>query len=139
MRKSNTPERLRTFSDGVFAVLTTLVLELWPAKLATPPRPGCSGALGSVGPGHQFVDAGWRPEVDEPGQHIGHPGERIDSVEFAGFHERRDGRSVLGAKVMAGEERILAVKRYAANRALDRVKIDRDAAVVVYRVRRPSG
>src|SRR5262245_17034054 len=39
-------------------------------------------------------------------------------------------RPVLGAEVVAGEEGILAVERQAADRALDRVGIDLDVAVV---------
>jgi hypothetical protein len=35
-------------------------------------------SLGGVGPGHQFVDAGRRPAVDELGEDVGSPGQRID-------------------------------------------------------------
>jgi Transposase len=35
--------------------------------------------------------------------YIGHPGERIDSVELAGFHDRRNGGPVLGTNVMGSK------------------------------------
>jgi hypothetical protein len=89
-----------------------------------------SGAPSSVCPGHELVDAGCGPEVDEPGERVGHPGERVDGVELAGLHKRGDRRPVLGAKVVAGEEGVLAIERQAADRALDRVGIDLDATVV---------
>src|SRR5262249_36645290 len=36
--------------------------------------------LGGVGPGHQFIDAGSRPQVDELGEHVGQPGQGIDRI-----------------------------------------------------------
>jgi hypothetical protein len=57
-------------------------------------------------------------------------GERIDRIQLARFNEGGDRRSVLGAEIVAGKERILPVKRHAADRTLDRVGIDLDAAVV---------
>jgi hypothetical protein len=48
-----------------------------------PTSTGGSGARGGVGPGHQLVDAGGGPAVDELGERIGHPGERIDQIQLA--------------------------------------------------------
>ena len=83
-----------------------------------------------VGPWHQLVDAGCWPAVDELGQRVGHPGERIDRIEFAGFHERRDRRPVLGAEVVPGEECILSAECNTADRSLDRIGVDLYAAVI---------
>jgi hypothetical protein len=70
-----------------------------------------SGVRGGVGPWHQLVDTGCGPEVDEFGERVGHPGKRIDRIQLARLHEGGDRRPVLGAEVMAGKERILAVER----------------------------
>jgi transcriptional regulator with XRE-family HTH domain len=40
------------------------------------------GRLFCVGPGHQVVDFRRRPEVDELGQHVGEPGERIEAIQL---------------------------------------------------------
>ena len=54
---------------------------------------------------------------------------RIDTVEFAGFDQRSDGRPMLAATIRAGEQRILTVQR---NRSatLHDVGVDLGTAVV---------
>jgi len=54
---------------------------------------------------------------------LGEPVLEIDSVEFASLDERGDHGPVLGADVMASEERILAVQGNGADGALDDVVI----------------
>ena len=43
-----------------------------------------------MGPGHQLVDAGCRPEVDELGQRVSEPGMWVHGIEFACLDERSD-------------------------------------------------
>ena len=47
---------------------------------AAPRGQGSGGFFRHVGPGHEVVDAGLGPAVDELLQHVGRPGEGIDSV-----------------------------------------------------------
>ena len=86
-------------------------------------------ALGGVGPGHQLVDAGRRPAVDELGENVGGPGERIDGVEFAGLEKRGNHGPSRRASIVAGEQRVFSCQGQTADRTLDRVGIDLDAAV----------
>ena len=46
-----------------------------------------SSGFFAVGPGHQRVDAGGRPAIDELGQRVGHPRVRIHVVEFARLNQ----------------------------------------------------
>jgi transposase-like protein len=61
----------------------------------------CS-ALGSPGPGHQFVQTGGRPEIDQLGEDVGQIGLRLDAAELAGFDQRSDAGPVLRALIRAG-------------------------------------
>ena len=83
-----------------------------------------------VGPGHEFVDAGGWPAVDELGQRIGEPGVRVDGIELGGLDQRDDDRTVGTAFVAAGEECVLPVQGDGTDRAFDRVGVDLDAAIV---------
>ena len=49
--------------------------------------------------------------VDDGCERAGHVGLRIVGVEFAGFDERGDGRPVFCSRVVACEERVLAIMR----------------------------
>src|SRR5271165_2054982 len=82
------------------------------------------------GPGHELVDAGGGPEVDELGEHIGEIGLRVDVVELAALDQRGDASPVRGSLVMAGEERILAIEYDRPDSAFDDVGVELDAAVV---------
>src|SRR5271166_1861353 len=85
---------------------------------------------GAPGPGHELVDAGGGPEVDELGEHIGEIGLRVDVVELAALDQRGDASPVRGSLVMAGEERILAIEYDRPDSAFDDVGVELDAAVV---------
>ena len=89
-----------------------------------------SGSVFDVGPWQQIVDLAVEMAVDDLGEHVGEIGVRIDAVELAGLDQRGDDRPVFPAAVGAGEERILAIEGDRADRALDRVGVDLDAAVV---------
>ncbi len=93
---------------------------------------GCGGSAvpGLAGPGHQLPDAGSRPQVDELGQDIGHPCQRIDGIQFARLEQRRVHRPPRGAQVMTGKKAVLSAKTDPADRPLDGVGVDLDAAVV---------
>jgi hypothetical protein len=54
---------------------------------------------------------------------------RLDPVEFAGLDQGRDDGPVLRASVMTCEECIFAVEGDGADRALDRIIVDFDAAI----------
>ena len=62
------------------------------------------------GPGHELVDAGGGPEVDELGEHVGEIGLRVDVVELAALDQRGDASPVRGSLVVPGEECILAIE-----------------------------
>src|SRR5262249_7508813 len=47
------------------------------------------------------------PAVDELGQHVSHPRERIDCVQLAGFNEGGDGGPVLGTDVVTAKSAFL--------------------------------
>jgi hypothetical protein len=86
--------------------------------------------LGRPGPGHELIDARSGPEIDEPGEHVGDVGLRINAVQFAGFDERRDASPVLRSLIVAGEERVFAVEHDRADAPFDDVGVELDAAVI---------
>lgn len=51
--------------------------------------------LGGIIPRKQFIDPALFMAVDDGDERAGQIGLRIDSVKFAGFDERGDGRDVL--------------------------------------------
>ena len=65
---------------------------------------------GLVGPGHQLLDAGGRPQVDELGQGVGHPCQRIDGIQFACLEQRSVHCPTFGAQVVARKKTILSAK-----------------------------
>ena len=78
---------------------------------------GSGGELGGVGrpgPRHELVDTLGGPKVDELGEDVGEVGLRIGAVELAGFDERSDAGPILGAEIVAGEQRVLAIEHNAA-------------------------
>ena len=62
--------------------------------------------------------------VDDGCECSGNVAVRFDCVELAGFDERRDDSPVLGACVVAGEERVFALQRDGADCALDGVAVN---------------
>ena len=101
-----------------------------PCGLNVSGREPVAGALGGPGPGHEFVETRGGPQIDELGEHVGEVGLRIDAVQLAGFDERGDTGPVLRTLIVAGEQRVLAIKRDGADAALDDVGVEFDAAVV---------
>ena len=85
---------------------------------------------GAPGPGHELVEAGSGPEVDELVEHVGEIGLRIDVVELAALDQRGDASPVRGSLVMASEERILAIEYDRPDSAFDDIGVEFDAAVV---------
>jgi hypothetical protein len=63
-----------------------------------------------IRPRHQFLDTRRRPQIDELGECIGHPRERIDAVQFASFDERSRDCPILRTDVVSREERVFASK-----------------------------
>jgi transposase-like protein len=61
-----------------------------------------SSALGGPGPGHQFVQTGGRPEIDQLGEDVGQIGLRFDAAELAGLDQRSDAGPILRALIRAG-------------------------------------
>jgi hypothetical protein len=55
---------------------------------------------------------------------------RVDAVQLAGLHERRDATPVLRPLVVTGEECILAIKRNRTDAPLDSVGVELDATVI---------
>ena len=58
-----------------------------------------------VGPGHKVVDAGCRPAVDELGEDVGGPGQRIDGVQFAGLQLDADFVILSACNTAGGESK----------------------------------
>lgn len=83
-----------------------------------------------VGERQQFVDAAHRMAGDDLCEHVAKIGLRIDAVHLASFDERGNDRPVFAAAVGASEEVVLAAERDRADRALDDIGVDLDAAVV---------
>jgi hypothetical protein len=104
-------------------MVTTLVLFflikvlIWPWSSAVPhylfmsgiepalplrPRRIAGCAMRHPGPGHQLVETRSGPEIDQLREHVGEAGLRVDPVQLAGFHERRDASPVLRPLVQRG-------------------------------------
>src|SRR5271165_6011537 len=66
--------------------------------------------LCAPGPGHEVVDAGGGPEVDELDEDVGQIGLRVDVVELAALDQRGDASPVRGSLVMSGEECVLTIE-----------------------------
>lgn len=77
--------------------------------------------------------------VDDLGEHVGEVAERLDVVQLAHLDQRSDNGPVLGATFRAGEEDVLPVERDRADRPLDRVGADFDAAVPPSIIRAGAG
>ena len=84
----------------------------------------------SVSPGQELIDFGVGMAIDDAVEDVGQVGQWFDIIEFGGFDERGDDAPVASPRVMAGEERILAVEGDGSDRAFDAVVVDLDAAVL---------
>src|SRR6516162_1136087 len=81
-------------------------------------------------PGHQLYNSRCRPQIDELSQHVGHPRQRIDEIQLAGLNERGGDCPVLRTHVVPGEECVLPRQCKRTHRALNRIGINLDAAIV---------
>ena len=81
-------------------------------------------------PGHQLYNSRCRPHIDELGQHVGHPRQRIDEIQLAGLNERGGDCPVLRAHVVPGEECVLPCQCEGPDGALDGIGIDLDAPII---------
>lgn len=79
-------------------------------------------------PRHQHVDLALPVAIDDSGECGGKVGERIDSVEFAGFDERGDGRPVLRTCIVPGEKCILPIEGNRPDGPLNGILVNLDAA-----------
>ena len=92
---------------------------------------GCCGCIGCC--------------VDVPGQQLGHAadgvvgdaaedlsqiGFGVEAIQFGGLDEAIDGGGPLTARVRSGEQPVLPAQRHGPDRALDRIVVYRDGAVV---------
>lgn len=68
--------------------------------------------------------------LQDAGDDIGEIDLRVDAVELAGLHKRRDGCPMFSAAVRACEERILAIEGDRPDCAFDDIVIDLDAVIV---------
>jgi transposase-like protein len=60
------------------------------------------GVLGAPLPGHEFIHAGGRPEIDQLGEDVAQIGLRFYATELAGFDQRSNTGPVLRALIGAG-------------------------------------
>jgi hypothetical protein len=67
--------------------------------------------------------------VDDGSEDAAHVAMWFDFVEFAGLDERSEHCQILGASVVACEERVLALQRDGADCALNAVAVHLDAAI----------
>jgi hypothetical protein len=86
--------------------------------------------LGHGGPGHEFADAVCAITIGETGEGFGQPCVRVDGVEFAAFDQRGDHRPVVAALIRAGKQCVFAVEGKRPYRALDRIVVEIDPAIV---------
>ena len=80
-------------------------------------------------PRKKFLDPVLLVAIDDGGERAGQVGQRINTIEFASFNERGNGRPVLCSRVMSCKECVLAIEGYRPDGPLDAVVIDLDAAV----------
>src|SRR5215475_12922915 len=83
-----------------------------------------------VGPGHQLIDARCRPQIDELGERVGHPRQRIDTIQLTGLDQRRRNCPVFGTEIVPGEEGVFPGQYERTDRTLDRIGIELDATII---------
>jgi len=89
-----------------------------------------SSALGGPGPGHEFVQTGGRPEIDQLGEDVGQIGLRLDAAELAGLNQRSDAGPILCALIMPRKQRVFAIEDKRTDASLDDICVELNAAVV---------
>src|SRR6476659_9767069 len=80
-------------------------------------------------PGQESIDFAVRPACGDALKCLGEPSGWIDVVHLRGLQECGDRRPCLPAAIGSGEQSILAGDRLRADRALDGVAVDIEAAV----------
>jgi hypothetical protein len=85
---------------------------------------------GGVFPGHELIEGGAAVAGGEALEGVGKPDARIDAVELGCLDQSGDDGPVVAAIVRSGEEGVLAVESERADRSLDGVGVDLDAAIV---------
>jgi len=60
-------------------------------------------------PGKQRVDVRHRPAIDDLAEDVSDVGLRIEAVKLRGFDQRSQARPVDRARIVAGEQAVLAV------------------------------
>src|SRR5258708_17960674 len=81
-------------------------------------------------PRQQFVETVDGMSIDHARQHIGKVGIRFDAVQFTGFDQRTDDCPTISAAITAREQVVLAAERHRTDRALDRVGVELEAAIM---------
>jgi hypothetical protein len=85
---------------------------------------------GFPGPRQQRVEAVDGISIDHSGEHVSEIGVGFDAVQFAGFDQRAEDCPTIATTVTAGEQVVLAAERYGTDRALNRIGVELDTAVV---------
>src|SRR5579863_3753255 len=78
---------------------------------------------GSPVPGHELVDAGLRPAVDESGQQVGEVDLWIDLIQLARLDQRGHACPVRPTLVTAREEAVFSRQNDRFHSALDTVRV----------------
>ena len=86
--------------------------------------------FGAPGPRQEVVEPIDGVPVDHAPEHVDEIGVRLDAVELGGLNQRADDRPTFAAAVAARKEMILPSESYGTNRALDRIGVEFDAAVM---------
>ena len=88
------------------------------------------GILGFPGPWQQFGEPVCGIAIGHTLEDIGEVGVGLDAVQFCRFDQRAEDRPAVCSAIAAGEQMVLASERDGPDRALDRVGIKLDAAIV---------
>src|SRR6266702_4011113 len=81
-------------------------------------------------PRQQFVEAVNRMSVDHAREHVAQVSIGFDAVELAGFNQRAGDCPAFASTVAACEEMVLPAERHRADRTLDRIGVQFNAAIV---------
>src|SRR5260221_10843719 len=93
-------------------------------------RSGLDMNLRIPGPRQQFVETVDGMSIDHAREHVGEVSVGFDAVEFAGFDQRTDDCPTNPAAITTCEQMILSSESHRTNRALDRVGVEFDAAIM---------
>src|SRR6266852_1844435 len=93
-------------------------------------RSGLDMNLRIPGPRQQFVETVDGISIDHASKHVGEVGVGLDAVQFACFDQRTNDCPTNPAAITTCEQMILSSESHRANRALDRVCVEFDAAIM---------